>query len=100
MNIESHVINRPDRRGWSLGLLAKATLKTKLLDSGQTRSFEYGVWEVKCKNTVTMVTGIYHPPYSVHNPVTLTLFILYSAPFIIIAEVLHNNIVFYTYIVH
>ena len=37
------VINRPDRRGGDLPLIAKATLKTKLLDIGQTRSFEYGV---------------------------------------------------------
>ena len=36
----TQVINRPDRRGGGLALIAKATLKTKLLDSGQTRSFE------------------------------------------------------------
>ena len=69
------VINRPDRRGGGLALITNATLKTKLLDSGQTRAFEYGVWEVKCKNTVTMVTGIYQPLYSVHNPVTTSMFI-------------------------
>ena len=69
------VINRPERRGGGLALIAKAILKTTLLDSGQTRSFEYGVWEVKCKNAVTMVTGIYHPLYSVHNPITNSMFI-------------------------
>ena len=68
------VINRPDRRGNGLALIAKVTLKTKLLGSGQARSFEYEVWEVKCKNAVTMVTGIYHPPYSVHNPLTNSMF--------------------------
>ena len=60
------VINRPDKRGGGLVLLAKATLKTKLFDSGQTRSFEYGVWGVKCKNDVISVTRIYRPPDSVH----------------------------------
>ena len=69
------VINRPDRRGGDLALIAKATLNTKLLGSGQTRSFEYRVWEIKCKNAVTIVTGIYNPPYSVHNAVTNSMFI-------------------------
>ena len=64
------VINRPDRRGGGLALIFKATLKTKLLEGGQTGSFEYGVWEVKCENAVIIATGIYHPPYIVHNPVT------------------------------
>ena len=68
------VINRPDRREGDLVLISKATLKTKLLDSGQIRSFEYVVWEVKCKNAVTTVTQIYHPQYSVHNPVTNAMF--------------------------
>ena len=69
------VINRPDRGGGGLAFISKATLKTKLLDTGQTRSFEYGVWEIKCKNAVTMVTGIYHTLYLVHNPVTNYMFI-------------------------
>ena len=68
------VINRPDRRGGVLALIAKATIKTKLLDRGQTRSFAYGVSEIKCKNAVTIVTGMYHPPYPVHNPVTNSMF--------------------------
>ena len=51
------VINRPDRRE-GLALIAKAKLKTKLLDSGPNRYLEFGVWEVKFKNALTTVSGI------------------------------------------
>ena len=43
--------------------------------NGQTCSFEYGVWKVKAKKTMIMVTAIYHPPYTAKSPSTNAMFL-------------------------
>ena len=46
-----------------------------MLEEGAKTSFQYAKWNISCKNRVLKIIAIYHPPYSMRNPVTNNIFI-------------------------
>ena len=57
------ISNRKNCRGGGLALIHKASLLSKLLEQGSTRSFQFALWSTKVPGShVTLVT-LYHPPY-------------------------------------
>ena len=68
-------INRQGRQGGGLTLIYHDRYHTKCHEQGATRSFEYGIWQVKSSKLTNVIIAIYHPPYSDVNPVTNSMFI-------------------------
>ena len=67
--------NRSQGRGGGIALMCKSHYKVKLLSKSSTWSFEYTTWMLTIKNRCLIITGIYHPPYSVKNKTTNRMFI-------------------------
>ena len=68
-------INRQGRWGGGLALIYHHRYHTKCHEQGATRSFEYGIWQVKSSKLTNVIIAIYHPLYSDVNPVTNSMFI-------------------------
>ena len=86
--------NRENRRGGGVALIVKSDFATKLVESGDTGSFEYATWEVSIKRRSLTITVIYHPPYSLNNKSTNKAFLDDFTDYM--AKLLserHNNIV-------
>ena len=67
--------NRKGKRGGGLALIAKSQYKPKCLKQGSNHSFEYALWTIQVRNTKITLLGIYHPPYSLKNKCTNTMFL-------------------------
>ena len=75
-NYDLHCVDRPSKhRGGRLALITKKECKTKLVQGGITRTFEYGLWELTSGKSNIMLLGIYHPPPSNRNAHTNENFI-------------------------
>ena len=55
--------NRADRKGGGLALITSTKYKTKMVSKGTTPTFEHTTWELRIKNTILTVHGVYHPPH-------------------------------------
>ena len=66
--------NRIGRKGGGLALIHKTVYKTKLLNKGARPTFEHASWELKIKNVNLIIHGIYHPPPSLANKMTNSMF--------------------------
>ena len=87
-------INRKNRRGGGLALIHRDNVKVKTIKCGQTKSFEYGLWQVNMKNITAAVLGIYYrPPYSQENKVTIPMFNDEFCQFLADIQVKHKNII-------
>ena len=67
--------DRVGRKGGGLALIHKTAYNTKLLDRGIRPTFEHATWELKTKKATLVIHGIYHPPPSLTNKTTNSLFI-------------------------
>ena len=67
--------DRVRRKGGGLALIYKTTYNTKLLDRGIRSTCEHATWELKTKKATLVIHGIYHPPPSLTNKTTNSLFI-------------------------
>ena len=67
--------NRQNRRGGGVALIVKSDFVTRLIESGDTGSFEYATWEVSIKRRSLTLTVLYHPPYSLTNKSTNKAFL-------------------------
>ena len=86
-------VNRNQRRGGCLTLAYKNNLNVKLSLHGQSRSFDYVVWECSISNTLLTLVGIYHPPYSDGTKVTDAMFLDNLAEFLETMLTTYSNIV-------
>ena len=68
-------------------------LDVKLSLHGQSRSFEYAVWECNISNMLLTLVGIYHPPYSDMTKVTDAMFLDDLAEFLETMLTTYSNIV-------
>ena len=68
-------VNRQNHKGGGLTLIAKSQYKVSECNSGATRSFEYATWKLQVRGTPINITAIYHPPYSLRNKCTNTMFL-------------------------
>ena len=66
--------DRVGRKGGGLALIHKTAYNTKLLDKGIRPTFEHATWELKTKKVTLAIHGIYHPPPSLANKMTNSLF--------------------------
>ena len=67
--------NRPSgKKGGGLALIHKSTIKASTLKKGSKSTFEYATWELKFKNNILTLHGIYHPPPSLTNKTTNATF--------------------------
>ena len=86
-------VNRNQRRGGGLALAYKNNLNVKLSLHGQSRSFEYAVWECNISNMLLTLVGIYHPPYSDMTKVTDAMFLDDLAEFLETTLTTYSNII-------
>ena len=69
------ISNRKKCRGGGLALIHKASLQSKLLEEGSTRSFQFALWSTKVPGSNVTLVALYHPPYSSKTPITNSMFI-------------------------
>lgn len=78
-NKDTYRMNVSNRHGKSGGGLAlvynQCLLKIRQDKCGSTRSFEYAVWKILMKGECFTLIGIYHPPYSTANKITMQMFL-------------------------
>ena len=86
-------INRNHRKGGGLALAYKNNLDVRLSLHGQSRSFQYAVWECNISDTLLTLVGIYHPPYSDVTKVTDAMFLDDLAEFLEITLITYSNII-------
>ena len=58
------------KEGRGLALINRSQYPCKTIHSGSKPSFEFAAWELKIKNMVITIHGIYHPPYLLTNKIT------------------------------
>ena len=85
--------NRPNRPGGGLALVYKSSLSVKSLEQGVKKSFECAVWSLKTKSTSLAIIAIHRPPYSMKNPVNLSMFTDEISDWVVNPLSNHNNIV-------
>ena len=61
-NFRLQNINRPNKRGGGIALVAKRDLNAKLIQSDQLSAMEYGIWTLRVGNTDMTIIGIYRLP--------------------------------------
>ena len=67
---------RKDKIGGGTGIVCKETMKPKLIKAGESSSFEYSEWQLKCgPSEILTVLVVYRPPYTKQHPVTVNTFI-------------------------
>ena len=64
-----------DRKGGGLALIYRNNLKVSRCPVAAFRTFECAQWKVCIKSLIFYIIGIYRPPYSSVQPVTLAAFI-------------------------
>ena len=75
-------VPRPDRKGGGLAILYRNNLKVSRCPPRLFQSFECVEWKVCCQSLIFVIFGIYRPPYSERNPVTLAMFMSEFAEFL------------------
>ena len=60
-------------RGGGLALIYKSKYKATTTTKGNRPTFEFATWELKLKNGTLTVHGIYHPPPSLRNKMTVSV---------------------------
>ena len=70
-----HTHDRASGKGGGIALISKCYLQVTKVSSSHRRSFEQAMWKVSTKNTTLTIHGIYHPPYSLTNKITNTMFL-------------------------
>ena len=85
--------NRPNRLGGGLAVVYKSSLSVKTLEQGVKKSFEYTVWSLKTNSTSLAINGIYRPPYSMKNPVNISMFTDEFSDWVANHLTKHNNII-------
>ena len=83
--------DRVGRKGGGLALIHKTAYNTKLLDRGTRPTFEHATWELKAKKETLAIHGIYHPPPSLANKTTNSLFTEDFTDFVSITLPSHPN---------
>ena len=83
--------DRVRRKGGGLALIHKTAYNTKLLDKGIRPTFEHATWELKTKKVTLAIHGIYHPPPSLANKTTNSLFIEDFTDFVSTTLPSHSN---------
>ena len=67
---------RKDKIGGGTGIVCKETMKPKLIKAGESSSFEYSEWQLKCgPSEILTVLVVYRPPYTKQHPVSVNTFI-------------------------
>ena len=56
-------------------LITKNCYSVRKVEMGSYPSFKHATWELKVKNKIIHLTGIYHPPYSLRNKSTNRAFL-------------------------
>ncbi|KAK6189788.1 hypothetical protein SNE40_001781 [Patella caerulea] len=83
---------RTDRKGGGLAICTKVK-KVKEIRKGQTRTFEFAIWQLITNNVTTYIIGIYRPPYSAKHPATLPQFLDDFTEFLAIVLASMTNII-------
>ena len=68
-------INRTGRKGGRIALIHRSNINVIKVDQKQNRSFESAHWMMTTGNHTLNILGLYHPPYSVRQKITNTMFI-------------------------
>ena len=68
-------INRKNRKGGGLALIAKSNYQVSECEAGATKSFQFATWKLNVRGTPVNITAIYHPPYSLKNKCTNSMFL-------------------------
>ena len=63
-HLRLHTVDQKEGRGGGLALINRSQYPCRIIHSGSKPSFEFAAWELKVKNAVITIHGIYHPPYS------------------------------------
>ena len=66
-------IDRPTRGG-GVGIIYRQNLQIKQLDGSVWDALEMGLWKLTIANKAIHIMGIYHPPKSMSNNLTMNLF--------------------------
>ena len=56
-----------DQKGGTITLIYKDNSRSKLIEKGNLRAFEYGLWNIVNGNNNFEILGLYHPPPSDKN---------------------------------
>ena len=64
-----HTVDQKQGKGGGLALIHKTQDPVKCIKSGHKVSCKFTTWELKIKNTILTIHGIYHPPYSLTNKI-------------------------------
>ena len=75
-------IPRKDRTGGGISIISSSRLSSKTLRSDEHKSFEYGIFSVKCHGKELIFVIIYRPPYSSNHRVTTSTFFIEFPDFI------------------
>ena len=69
--------DRPKNRGGGIALITKNHYQVKCIanHNNNLKTFECTMWRITAKNTSITLHGLYHPPYSLSNKITNTMFI-------------------------
>ena len=67
--------HRSNRRGGGIAIVFKPNFSVSILKEENLISFQYAIWRVQLKNKICIVIGLYRPPYSPSNPITLATFL-------------------------
>ena len=68
-------INRDGKRGGELALLYRSNITVSKISQKQYRSFEVVHWMAIIGNSTLNLLDIYHPPYSINQRITNSLFL-------------------------
>ena len=76
-NLQLLTLDRTKGRGGGLVLITKKHYETKCIANHNSRlkTFECTTWQIKAKQAMLTIHGVYHPPYSLINKNTNTMFI-------------------------
>ena len=93
-HLRLHTVNWKEGRGGGLALINRSQYPCRTIHSGSKPSFEFAAWELKVKNAVITIHGIYHPPYSLTNKITNGRFIEEFTDYVSTSLPKHQNNIF------